>query len=85
MKTTLGKLAGKKGIAEIYNMTWVSPCNIAYVAVLVCFLFCWWVVLTPSSCKACFVLNGQEEWSAEDGKFNSINFFKFIVDLFNKP
>ena len=31
------------------------------------------------------MLNSQEEWSAEDGDFDAILFFRNIIDLFEDP
>jgi hypothetical protein len=87
MKGTPGKSAGKKGVAEMHHMSHVTPCNIAYAAVLVRSIVCWAMsmIMLADSCQARYVLNGQEEWSAEDGNFNAEDFFKNIVDLFKDP
>jgi len=85
MKLSQGKSAGKQCIAQIYDMTEVTPETITYIAVLVSphlsrFMMSMFLI-DVSKCR--FVLNSKESWSSEDSTFDSSSFFQNIMKLFN--
>jgi len=83
MKATDGKSPGKMCIADILDITEVTPETIAYAAALVSRHF---VLLFPRFSlmvfQSRFVLNSKVSWCSQDGKFHSGIFFKNIVNLF---
>jgi hypothetical protein len=83
MKTTPGKAPGKKSLADLYDITEVTPATIAYAAVLVSHNIVLVRAYDPDRCFKCrHVLNAKESWCTHDGPFKSELFFKEIMRLF---